>query len=44
MINKEIKVLENNKIYNMSCLEGLLLIPDGVASIVLADPPHTVKI
>ena len=40
MINKEITVLENNKISNKSCLEGLQLIPDGVASIVLADPPY----
>lgn len=33
-----------NKTYNMDCLEGMKLIPDGSIDLVVTDPPYLIEI
>ncbi len=33
-------MLEINKIYNMDCIEGMKLIPDGSIDAIITDPPY----
>jgi site-specific DNA-methyltransferase (adenine-specific) len=35
--------LELNRIYQMNCLEGMKLIPDGSVDLLLTDPPYNVS-
>lgn len=35
--------IELNRIYNMDCLEGMKLIPDGSVDLVVADPPYELQ-
>ena len=31
--------IEENNIYNMSCLEGMSALPDNSVDLIIADPP-----
>jgi len=35
--------LSLNKIYNMDCIEGMKLIPDGSIDCIITDPPYQKK-
>jgi site-specific DNA-methyltransferase (adenine-specific) len=35
--------IENNKIYNMDCIEGMKGIPDGTIDLVITDPPFAIE-
>lgn len=34
------QTLEFNNVYNMDCLEGMMLIPDGSIDMILCDLPY----
>jgi len=36
------KKIENNKIYNMDCIEGMKDIPNGTIDLVITDPPFAI--
>ena len=33
-------MLELNKVYNMNCIEGMKLIPDGSIDLTVTSPPY----
>ena len=33
-------MLELNKVYNMDCIEGMKLIPDGSIDLTVTSPPY----
>jgi site-specific DNA-methyltransferase (adenine-specific) len=36
-------MIELNRIYNMDCLEGMKLIPDGTVDLIVTDPPYLLE-
>lgn len=34
--------LELNKIYQMDCLEGMKMVPDGSVDLIITDPPYLI--
>ena len=36
--------LSTNTIYNMDCIEGMKMIPDGSIDLVLTDPPYGIGV
>ena len=43
-LSSDLKELEINKIYNMDCIECMKLIPDKSVDLIIADPPHIIKL
>jgi len=41
-MNKQLKKLEFNKIYNMDCIDGMKYLPDNTIDLVITDPPFAI--